>query len=88
MNKKQQLKAEKAVDKMLGVNKLYITLSSPMVLSKGDRINVSGEVGENGEIVAGRIDITRNFFPPCPPPSIGVPTGIGMPNMGGIMKRG
>jgi hypothetical protein len=59
--KEKEMKAQKAVDKMLGINKLYITLSSPVGLVKGDRVCVIGNVGENGEIVAGRIEVTRSF---------------------------
>ncbi len=83
MNKKKEIKAQKAIDKMLGVNKLYITLQKPLTLEKGDRVCITGDVGENGELITGRIDISRNF---CPPPRYDS-GGIGMPSVG-MMQRG
>jgi hypothetical protein len=61
MDEKQQLKAEKAVDKMLGVNKLYITLPKPLTVLHGDEISITGRVGDNEEVIAGTIQITRKF---------------------------
>ena len=81
MEKSKQIKIEKAVDKMLGINRIYINLQKPLILGEGDRINISGRMGRDGEIIAGSIQITREFTDISPygghavlMPSYGTPT--------------
>ena len=70
---------------MLGLNRLYITLLSPLILGEGDRITVTGRMGKDGEIIAGSIQISRDFDSMSYPPMGsghamgGIPTtGIGI----------
>ena len=86
MNKEKQMKAEKAVDKMLGVNRLYITLSSPLILGEGDRIIVTGRMGKDGEIMAGSIQISRDFSDTPYGGHAVWPSGIGTPTTDSNVK--
>lgn len=61
MNQNKQMKVQKAVDKMMGVDKLYIVLHSKIGLTPGDKVCVTGVVGENGEVLAGSINVSREF---------------------------
>lgn len=59
MNK--EIKALRATDKMLGINKLYIVLREPLPLQKGCEVNIVGSIGDDGEVVVGTIQVTKSF---------------------------